>query len=76
MLEAMAKTGCWKIFYGVESLVQKNLDTLRKGETVEQIFKAVRMTKKSGIEVEASFILGIPGRHTRMGFRLLNWLKA
>ena len=45
MLEAMAKTGCWKIFYGVESLVQKNLDTLRKGETVEQIFKAVRMTK-------------------------------
>ncbi|MBU2257597.1 MAG: B12-binding domain-containing radical SAM protein, partial [Candidatus Omnitrophica bacterium] len=45
MLKIMAKAGCWKIFYGVESLVQKNLDTLRKGETVEQIFKAVGMTK-------------------------------
>ncbi|HAH21044.1 MAG TPA: hypothetical protein DCL49_09105 [Candidatus Omnitrophica bacterium] len=75
MLEAMAKTGCWKIFYGVESLVQKNLDTLRKGETVEQIFKAVRMTKKSGIEVEASFILGIPGETYQDGIQTIRLAK-
>jgi len=61
MLEQMARAGCWKLFFGVESLVQKNLDTIQKGETVEEIFQAIRWTKEAGIEVEASFIFGIPG---------------
>ncbi|MGB7297588.1 MAG: radical SAM protein [Candidatus Aminicenantales bacterium] len=61
MLEQMARAGCWKLFYGVESLVQKNLDILEKGETVEDFFQAIRWSKEAGIEVEASFIFGIPG---------------
>lgn len=71
MLRAMARAGCWKLFYGVESLVQKNLDTLRKGETVEQICRAVNWTKESGIEVEASFIFGIPGETFREGLETI-----
>ena len=71
MLDIMAKAGCWKLFYGVESLVQKNLDTIKKGETVEQIFEAVRMTKKAGIEVEASFIFGIPGETYEEGMETI-----
>lgn len=69
MLKIMANAGCWKVFFGVESLVQKNLDTINKGETVEQIFEAVGWAKKAGIEVEASFIFGIPGRPSRKGWR-------
>jgi radical SAM superfamily enzyme YgiQ (UPF0313 family) len=75
MLEMMAKAGCWKIFYGVESLVQKNLDTLKKGETVEQIFKAVKLTQESGIEVEASFIFGIPGETYQEGLETIKLSK-
>jgi anaerobic magnesium-protoporphyrin IX monomethyl ester cyclase len=74
----MAEAGCWKIFFGIESLVQKNLDTLKKQESVEEIFNAVRAAKKFGIEVEGSFIFGIPnetyaeGRETIRLARILD----
>ncbi len=75
MLEMMARSGCWKLFFGVESLVQKNLNTLRKGEGVKQIFEAVKWTKKAGIEVEASFIFGIPGETFREGLETIRLAK-
>jgi len=61
MLKEMKSAGCWKLFFGIESLLQKNLDALKKGTTVEQALDAVKRTKQAGIEVEASFIFGIPG---------------
>jgi anaerobic magnesium-protoporphyrin IX monomethyl ester cyclase len=71
MLDLMARAGCWKLFYGVESLVQKNLDMLNKGETVEQIFAAINMTHKAGIEIEGSFIFGIPGETYEEGLQTI-----
>jgi radical SAM superfamily enzyme YgiQ (UPF0313 family) len=59
----------------VESLVQKNLDTLKKGETVEEIFKAVKLTQKFGIEVEGSFIFGIPGETYEEGRKTIELSK-
>lgn len=61
MLREMKEAGCWKIFFGAESLIQKNLDILKKGTTSAQIVNAIRWTKEAGIETEASFIFGIPG---------------
>jgi len=75
MLDKMARAGCWKLFYGVESLVQKNLDTIKKGETVAQIFQAIKWTKKVGIEVEASFIFGIPGETYQEGLETIRLAK-
>jgi radical SAM superfamily enzyme YgiQ (UPF0313 family) len=75
MLDIMSKAGCWKVFYGVESLVQKNLDTLNKGETVEQFFEAIGWTRKAGIEVEASFIFGIPGETFEDGLETIRLAK-
>lgn len=75
MLNIMAEAGCWKVFFGVESLVQKNLNTINKGETVEQIFDAVGWTKKAGIEVEASFIFGIPGETFQDGLETIRLAK-
>jgi radical SAM superfamily enzyme YgiQ (UPF0313 family) len=72
MLDQMARAGCWKLFYGVESLVQKNLDALQKGETVEESFQAIRWTKEAGIEVEASFIFGIPGETYAEGLETIH----
>jgi len=75
MLKIMGEAGCWKVFFGVESLVQKNLDTINKGETVEQIFEAVGWAKKAGIEVEASFIFGIPGETFQEGLETIRLAK-
>jgi anaerobic magnesium-protoporphyrin IX monomethyl ester cyclase len=61
MLSEMKSAGCWKIFFGVESLMQKNLDALKKGTTTSQAINAIKWTRKAGIETEASFIFGIPG---------------
>jgi anaerobic magnesium-protoporphyrin IX monomethyl ester cyclase len=61
ILKEMKSAGCWKIFVGVESLSQKNLDVLKKGITTKEIFDSIRWMKEAGIEIEASFIFGIPG---------------
>jgi len=61
MLKEMKKAGCWAILFGAESGVQKNLNTLRKGVTLEQTRAAVAAAKKAGLKVYTPFIIGIPG---------------
>jgi len=65
MLQAFREAGCWAILFGVESGVQKNLNTLRKGITLAQARNAVRWAKEAGLRVQTTFVLGIPGRRTR-----------
>lgn len=57
-LKKMKKAGCRFIAYGIESGNQDILNTIPKGETLEQISKAIALTKKEGIEVAGFFILG------------------
>jgi radical SAM superfamily enzyme YgiQ (UPF0313 family) len=61
ILRMMKKSGCRRLLLGVESGVQKNLDVLRKKETLSQIKNTVRLCKSIGIEIFATFIFGIPG---------------
>ena len=60
LLEAFRDAGCWAILFGAESGVQKNLDALRKGITLEQTRRAVRAAKAAGLAVHTPFIFGIP----------------
>jgi len=61
LLQAMKDAGCWAVLIGGESGVQKNLDTLRKGVTLERIRDAVGAAKEVGVRVSVPFIFGIPG---------------
>ena len=61
VLQAMKSAGCWCIQYGIESGVQKNLDTIRKNTDLQMIRRAVRLTGEAGIQMINTFILGIPG---------------
>jgi magnesium-protoporphyrin IX monomethyl ester (oxidative) cyclase len=60
ILAVMKRAGCKIISYGIESGDQKVLDSCNKGTTLEQIKKAVKLTKKSGIRSFGLFILGLP----------------
>jgi radical SAM superfamily enzyme YgiQ (UPF0313 family) len=61
LLLAFKEAGCWAILFGVESGVQKNLNTLRKGTTLAQVRNAVRWAKEVGLKVQTTFMFGIPG---------------
>lgn len=60
ILRLMKKAGCWMIAYGIESGNQKSLDLIKKGVTVEQNEKAVRMTEAAGIVPFCCYILCLP----------------
>ena len=60
LLGLMAEANCKIISYGLESGNQRLLDSIQKGITLEQIRSIVSLTKKMGIEIRASFILGLP----------------
>jgi len=61
MLERMKKAGCWQVLYGLESGDQRMLDLLKKGVTVDQNEKAVKLAQGKGLRVRADYIVGTPG---------------
>lgn len=73
LLVEMKRAGCWRVLYGIESGVQKNLDTLKKGTTLEQIRKAVTDTADVGIEAYGTFMFGIPGETFEEGLRTIDF---
>jgi radical SAM superfamily enzyme YgiQ (UPF0313 family) len=75
LLQAMKRAGCWCINYGVESGLQKHLDTLMKHETIEQIREAVRLTHSVGIKTHTTYIFGIPGETFEDGLRTIEFAK-
>ncbi len=61
LLKAFKEAGCWAILFGAESGVQKNLNAVRKGITLDQTRRAVKAAKEAGLTVYTPFIFGIPG---------------
>ena len=61
LLTTMRRAGCWQIGYGIESGNQKSLDSMKKRVSVLQNANVVSLTRRLGIMVYASFIIGWPG---------------
>ncbi|TAK45359.1 MAG: radical SAM protein [Betaproteobacteria bacterium] len=76
LLEAMREAGCWAILIGAESGVQKNLNTLRKACTLQQIRDAVRAARKAGLQVSTPFVFGIPGETFAEGLQTIEFAIA
>lgn len=73
LLRAFKEAGCWAILLGAESGVQKNLNALRKGITLEQTRKAVRAAKEVGLTVSTPFVFGLPGETFEEGLRTIEF---
>jgi len=73
LLRTFKRAGCWAIFFGAESGVQKNLNALKKGITLEQTRRAVRAAKKAGLRVVTAFIFGIPGETYEEALRTIDF---
>ncbi len=73
LLRAFKDAGCWAILFGAESGVQKNLNTIRKGITLEQTRKAVREAQDVGLKVFTPFLFGIPGETYEEGLKTIEF---
>ena len=74
LLKAFKEAGCWAILFGAESGVQKDLNVIKKGITVNQIRGAVRMAKEAGLTVYTPFLFGIPGQTFEDGLRTIEFV--
>ena len=61
LLHSMKAANCQLISFGVESGSQRILNAMKKGTTVEQNERAIRLVKDAGISVTISVIVGYPG---------------
>lgn len=60
-LRLMKKSGCWKIFIGVESADNRMLRSMKKGETIENIEAGIRIIQEEGFIPDLGFIIGLHG---------------
>ena len=75
MLELMKEAGCYSIHYGIESGSQRVLNVLKKGFTLEQVEKAIKITKELGIHIHGYFILGSPTETKEEIEETIKWAK-
>jgi radical SAM superfamily enzyme YgiQ (UPF0313 family) len=73
MLRRMAASGCYNVFFGIESGTQEMLDLTEKGFTLDDARAAVGWAKRAGMEVRASFLLGFPTETPEMADRTIRF---
>jgi anaerobic magnesium-protoporphyrin IX monomethyl ester cyclase len=61
LLKEMRAAGCRTIFFGIQSGSQRILDKLNTHTTPEKVRTAFKLCRKAGINIAASFMLGVPG---------------
>jgi anaerobic magnesium-protoporphyrin IX monomethyl ester cyclase len=75
VLVKMREAKCRLISFGVESGNQKILNAMKKGTTVEQNEKAIKLAKEVGLTVSMSIILGYPGETTESIKQTMNFIR-
>lgn len=60
LLAKMKAAGCVDIYFGIESASQRTLDSVGKNQAITQVEKAINLSKKMGIKVTGSIVIGLP----------------
>ncbi|MGA7678085.1 MAG: radical SAM protein [Dehalococcoidia bacterium] len=65
IVKMMRNSGCVLISYGFESGSQRILDSMNKMQKIEQMERAVQISRSCGMPIPASFIIGMPGEDSK-----------
>jgi len=77
LIEEVESAGCYELDFGIESGVQRLLDIIRKGTTIQQIKEAIYTTKKySRIHISGLFILGLPTETYKDSLETIRFAKS
>ncbi len=61
LVQALRESGLRRLMFGFEAGDEVELETMRKGASLDQAVKAVEICKKAGVETVGFFMLGVPG---------------
>ncbi|MEX2706647.1 MAG: radical SAM protein [Candidatus Freyrarchaeum guaymaensis] len=61
LVKRMKEAGCFYFCYGVESGNDRILELARKRQNRRKVMRGVKIAKEAGVDVLASFIMGLPG---------------
>ena len=75
VLQALKKSGCYRIHFGIESANPRHLKYLQKGQTPEKVERACKMTRKAGIGFFAYMMIGIPHETREEIFATVDFTK-
>lgn len=67
--------GCYLVSFGVESADSGVYKSIGKGETLEDIGRAVEIAKKVGLYVNCYFIIGLPGSTFEKDLESFKWAR-
>ena len=60
LISLLKQAGCTYLQYGVETGDPDTLRKIRKGITLDQAIKTLKITREAGIETSVNFIIGLP----------------
>ncbi len=63
LMGKMQSAGCFAVALGIESGVEEEFKTIKKGEELSDIVRAAAMARRHKISVMGNFIIGLPGSH-------------
>jgi anaerobic magnesium-protoporphyrin IX monomethyl ester cyclase len=76
MIRELKSAGCYMIKYGIESSDQDILDRAEKGIRLEQIVKSFRLTKKNGLKIHATVMIGLEGETEESIKKTMEFVKS
>lgn len=71
--KALKSSGCNNISFGIESIDDNVLKSIKKGETKEQIQRAVNLARKYFKHINGYFIIGLPSSDYKKDINSLKW---
>lgn len=73
LLKLLKASGCRWIFFGIESAENAILRTVRKGEKIAQVEKAIHLARQHEFRVGGFFIIGLPTSSFEQDMLSVQW---